>query len=93
MCHVRAETWLRFLSSCVGGIGDGVEKVMLAVVCICVRVCVCGSGEPLVQLLLFKAVAMERRWCRYLFSPPSSRPSEHITMATGGFLTATGHLF
>lgn len=66
---------------------------MLAVVCICVRVCVCRFGEPLVQLLLFEAVATERKWCSYLSSAPSSQPSEHITTATGGFLTTSGHLF
>lgn len=44
-----------------------------------VRVCVCASGEPLVQLLLFKAAAVGETQERcYLSTPPPSRPSEHI---------------
>lgn len=50
-----------------------------------VRVCVCTSGEPLVQLLLFEAVAMERNNSSVLCSlfPP----------LCDGFLTTHVHSF
>lgn len=47
----------------MGRVGGRVEEVMLSVVCICVHICVCGPGEPLVQLLIFEAAAMERKQC------------------------------
>lgn len=49
---------------------------------------VCASGEPLVQLLLFKAVAMAKH------NNPLLLPvGEHITTPADGFLTTHALLF
>lgn len=67
---------------------------MLGVVRICVLVCVCTSGESLVQLLLFQAVAMERHnsavICPLLLT---LGPVSTLRRQPMAFLTPHVHLF